>query len=139
MQRYNFQVWISGDGNSPDEAWEDAVACFTEDPGAYDDSTYTTEPIPDGGEPEPTGPMITVTFRPQAWQNDWAVSVDPEGPTTWQVPVSRLAGVSMETYASDHLRHDPQAPKWCKNWPGPFEVEWDQAEVDQAVANEMGF
>jgi hypothetical protein len=33
-QRYNFSgLVLCGDGATPQEAWEDAIACFTSDPG----------------------------------------------------------------------------------------------------------
>jgi hypothetical protein len=73
--------------------------------------------------------MVTVTFRPQAWQNDYAIDVDPEGETTWQVPASRLSGIKPNTYEADELRYDPEAPEWCENWTGPFEIEWDEFEL----------
>ena len=74
-------------------------------------------------------PVVAVTFRPQAWQNDYAVNVDPQGPTSWQVPASRLTGIRQHTYASDDLRNDPAAPQWCRDWTGPFEIEWDPSAV----------
>ncbi len=75
-----------------------------------------------------TEQMVTVRFRPQVWLNDYALDVDPAGPTTWQVPAARLAGIRMGTYESDLLRFDPQVPDWIKDWTGPFEVEWDELE-----------
>lgn len=78
------------------------------------------------------------TFHPQAWQNDYAVPVDAEGPTTWDVTPEYLTGLlgtgtpnnwkladvlEPDTYASDDLRFDPAAPQWVKDWGGPFYVE----------------
>lgn len=42
-QRYVFTIRIAGDGRTPEEAWADAVACFAEDPGGYDNDDFTVE------------------------------------------------------------------------------------------------
>ena len=66
--------------------------------------------------------MAKAIFHPQAWLNDWATDVDPEGPTDYEV-----GGVpgDMEdnSYASDRLRDHDNAPDWVKEWSGPFWVE----------------
>lgn len=76
--------------------------------------------------------FMTVRFHPQAWQNDYAVPVDPEGPTEWEPSsiyvrdlLARYGRVALEasTYESDELRHDPAAPEWVRNWSGPFYCE----------------
>lgn len=33
MIHYNFSIMLSGDGETPDEAWQDAVESFMLDPG----------------------------------------------------------------------------------------------------------
>lgn len=33
MARYEFTVTLSGEGDTPEDAWADAVASFTDDPG----------------------------------------------------------------------------------------------------------
>jgi hypothetical protein len=41
MNRYEFKVTLAGYGENPDEAWEDAVEGFCQDPGIYpDDDDY---------------------------------------------------------------------------------------------------
>ena len=70
-------------------------------------------------------PVVAVTFCPQAWQNDYAVNVDPQGPTSWQVPASRQTGIRQHTYASDDLRNYLRRAERCRDWTGPFEIEWD--------------
>lgn len=40
MKRYIFRVTLSGDGNTPAEAWRDAVEGFTQDPGGIDEGMY---------------------------------------------------------------------------------------------------
>jgi hypothetical protein len=72
---------------------------------------------------------VTVTFHPQAWQNDYAIPVDPQGPTTWLVPVEKLKDIERGTYDSDRLRLEDEAPEWCREWSGPFEVTWDEGAV----------
>ena len=69
--------------------------------------------------------MVTVTFHPQAWVNDNAIEADPEGPTQWLVPESRVAGLEPDTYPSDELRYDDEAPQWVKDWSGPFYIDWN--------------
>lgn len=34
MKRYQFKIGLQGEGETMDEAWEDAVEGFIEDPGA---------------------------------------------------------------------------------------------------------
>lgn len=66
--------------------------------------------------------MARAIFHPQAWQNDYAVPVDPEGPTEFDVGdvPDDMADNSNE---SDALSQHPNAPAWVKNWPGPFYIE----------------
>lgn len=76
------------------------------------------------------------TFVPQAWVNDYAVDVDPEGPTDWDCTNS-LAGfddeyrnlmlaeirVSGEVLDfEDRLQGDLGAPEWVRQWHGPFGI-----------------
>jgi hypothetical protein len=68
--------------------------------------------------------MVTITFRPQAWIDDYAVDCDPEGETTFEVEEEILRGLEPHTYEADELREHKNAPQWVKDWPGPFEVEW---------------
>jgi hypothetical protein len=42
MKHYEFPITLSGDGNTPDEAWEDAVEGFMLDPGITPDE-FTVE------------------------------------------------------------------------------------------------
>jgi hypothetical protein len=73
--------------------------------------------------------QVTVTFHPQAWQNDYAIPVDPQGPTTWLVPVERLRGIETHSYDADELRFEDTAPAWVREWSGPFEIDWDEDAV----------
>jgi hypothetical protein len=75
-------------------------------------------------------PEITARFHPQAWINDYAVEVDPEGPTTWDVTAEVIAMTETERnalkddqYETDDLRFSVNAPKWIQEWSGPFYVE----------------
>jgi hypothetical protein len=77
---------------------------------------------------------VTLTFVPQAWQNDYAVDVDPEGPTTFAVPRKDVAGLAPDSHASDDLRFHPNAPEWIKNWSGPFRIDFDAGEDDDLRA-----
>lgn len=82
-------------------------------------------------------PSVSLRFRPQAWVNDYAISVDREDPDTWKVPQQLL----LERFPSeqdwhdrdndrDDMRFEGTAPKWVRDWPGPFEVELAEDEPD---------
>lgn len=82
----------------------------------------------------PGGPRILARFVPQAWQNDYAVEVDPEGETTWDVThqilcLSKDQAVRIEDAddSSDDYRLSTAAPKWVREWAGPFRVEIEQS------------
>lgn len=73
-------------------------------------------------------PTYRATFHPQAWVNDYAIEVDPQGPTTWEVTPELIASLPAGwnkscTYESDELRNDPAAPEWVREWTGPFDIE----------------
>lgn len=68
-----------------------------------------------------------VTFHPQAWQNDYAVPVDPEGETEFVVPCEDATDdkgklLSDNSWESDVLKDHPNAPEWIKSWNGPFYI-----------------
>jgi len=68
---------------------------------------------------------IQCTFYPQAWQNDYAIPVDPDGAvvtwtTTW--PDNKPLPAD-DDYESDHLARRSDAPLWIQNWGGPFYIE----------------
>lgn len=69
---------------------------------------------------------IVARFVPQAWVRDYAVEVDPYGPTTWDVTdqivaMGEYAALALvdDQYATDDLRNHPNAPQWVKDWTGP--------------------
>lgn len=66
--------------------------------------------------------MTKVVFHPQAWVNDYAIAVDPEGPTEFEVGII-FGGIGDDTYESDELRFHENAPQWVKDWAGPFYIE----------------
>lgn len=76
------------------------------------------------------GPLLAI-FHPQAWVNDWALEVDPEGETEFDVgPEIRAMGrekaltlLTDDNYDTDELRTATNAPDWVKNWSGPFRIE----------------
>jgi hypothetical protein len=82
---------------------------------------------------------LRATFHPQAWQNNYAIPVDPKGPTSWLVTAEYAATLpdgweEPDQYESDALRYDPAAPTWVAGWDGPFwvEVEWVAAKEGSA-------
>lgn len=77
--------------------------------------------------------VAKVTFHPQAWQNDYAIPVDPEGPTTWEVQLADTLDeygdpLKDNDHRSDELRNHENAPQWVKDWPGPFYITIDRGE-----------
>ena len=66
--------------------------------------------------------MAIAVFHPQAWLNDYAVEVDPEGDTTFDVGTVPES-VEDDSYESDRLRDHDNAPQWIKDWHGPFWIE----------------
>lgn len=76
---------------------------------------------------------LECTFEPQIWFRDNTITVDPTGPTTWEMEmleVVELTGIEdmnqmdEDPYSRDNLRHSKNAPDWVQNWFGPFEIEW---------------
>jgi hypothetical protein len=69
-------------------------------------------------------------FSPQAWVRDNAISVDPEGETTWDATefVTMLDDPAWLTRTIEHgdrddvLRTDSNAPAWIREWSGPFDT-----------------
>lgn len=81
------------------------------------------------------------TFTPQAWMNDHAIQVDPQGPRHWDVTEQVMATPEAErsqlleadTDVSDSLRYLDNAPAWVRDWSGPFYVSVE--EMDEAKAS----
>jgi hypothetical protein len=92
-------------------------------------------------------PRIIAVFHPQAWVNNYAVEVDPEGETEADLtdfilnmkPNKRKELID-EDYSSDDLRHAPEAPLWWGEWSGPFYVEVKESmdAYFDAIASEKG-
>lgn len=92
-------------------------------------------------------PAIMATFLPQAWVNDHAIEVDPEGETTFdvtEVVAHDIFSYPDNSYDSDDLRN--LGPDWIKNWHGPFEITVqesiqqyinDQAALIEALQAEL--
>lgn len=96
-------------------------------------ATQTPVTAPD---PAPAVRRLVARFVPQAWINDYAVDVDAEGDTTWDVtdefarlPRSYRDGLLAEIDehgsaldTDDALAEDPAAPAWVRAWSGPFSL-----------------
>jgi hypothetical protein len=83
----------------------------------------------DGGSDKRT---VLIRFIAQAWINDYAVTADPQGPTTFRAPVADAqdgAGRWLESHSdqSDVLHTNRNAPQWVQDWTGPFEIEIEHA------------
>ncbi|QOT74532.1 hypothetical protein H5V43_21925 (plasmid) [Sphingobium fuliginis] len=66
--------------------------------------------------------MTLARFHPQAWVNDYAISVAPEGETEWDIGEVAPNFIS-DTYETDEFRDHPNAPQWVQNWNGLFYIE----------------
>ena len=69
---------------------------------------------------------LRCTFRPQSWgrgNKDALYEVEGNGPLEWTTTVEKLPEV--HSYESDDLIHAESAPQWCRDWPGPFEVDYE--------------
>ncbi|TXI53143.1 hypothetical protein [Mycolicibacterium mageritense] len=66
-------------------------------------------------------------FRPQAWINNHATDVDPEGETHWNITDddARLALPEATRIGADldYLKDHANAPEWVRTWRGPFFIE----------------
>jgi hypothetical protein len=81
--------------------------------------------------------MARATFHPQAWVNDYAISVDPEGETSWEVEedeieaamadfgVDRERVMERDEHESDDFRNSRNAPQWVRDWSGPFYISFE--------------
>jgi hypothetical protein len=77
---------------------------------------------------------IMAEFIPQAWLNDHAIAVDPQGDTMFDVTdhilkIGRASALCFEdgTLDTDNLRQLPSSPQWVKDWTGPFTVNVQEA------------
>lgn len=77
---------------------------------------------------------IMAEFVPQAWLNDHAIAVDPQGDTMFDVTdhmlgIGRASALCFADGSLDaaDLRQLPAAPQWAKDWTGPFTVNVQKA------------
>ena len=50
MARYEFTITIAGEGDTPEEAWDNGVEAFSDDPGATPDEFVRIETDEGGNE-----------------------------------------------------------------------------------------
>ena len=81
-------------------------------------------------------PRIIARFNPQAWVNDYAIEVDPEGEQEWDATVAfgelhpdyrtqlvaEIDGTGEALDRHDALKLDPAAPAWVRDYRGPFDI-----------------
>lgn len=93
-------------------------------------------PLSQGGESHPHEPAgaFTATFSAEAWVNDQAIEVDPEGPTEWDCTtavfehLAYFQALGLDSVVDglvdndDVLKGDPAAPEWIQEWRGPFTI-----------------
>ena len=87
---------------------------------------------------------IVAKFHPQAWVNDQAIEVDPEGNTEFDVTADVLM-MSMHQvlymkdnqHSSDVLRTiSKNVPLWIMEWNGPFWIEVEDS-IKQLILGEL--
>lgn len=85
--------------------------------------------------------MITATFVPQVWINDYAVEVQPKGETTFDVTediesLGREVALSWRDGRgeSDVLQSSMNAPEWVQAWDNPFEIRVEDSIKDHYAA-----
>jgi hypothetical protein len=78
-------------------------------------------------------------FQPEAWVNNCAIPVDPEGPVSWDcteyarqyaaylADCARRRGEAFDDGFGvldndDLFKGDPAAPAWVRDWRGPFTI-----------------
>jgi hypothetical protein len=85
-------------------------------------------------------------FTPEAWVNNYAIEVDPQGPQEWDCTAfvtepdsaAYLAKLTAENHEElsgtygvldndDWFMSDPAAPEWVRNWSGPFTIRIREA------------
>lgn len=76
-----------------------------------------------------TEKRIFATFNAQAWLNDYAIDIDPQGDTVWDVtdeilamPEHERVALRDDQYNTDDLRFSENAPQWVQDWGGPFYI-----------------
>lgn len=77
----------------------------------------------------------TAKFTPEAWVNNYAISVDPQGPTQWDCTADvnalphdiRYRVLAHGGHERDQLARMSGAPLWVQNWSGPFEIDLEQS------------
>ena len=78
-----------------------------------------------------------ITFTAQAWFNDYAIDVDPQGDTVWVEP-DLEPGIESFSYKSDVLQQSDHAPFWVKAWSGPFSIDVEyMGESDESTCTEI--
>jgi hypothetical protein len=87
------------------------------------------------------GNRIIAKFHPQEWRDDYAIPVEPLGPTSFDVtdvilelPLSELLKLRDDDYSTDWLARCKAAPEWIVDWNGPFWVEVAEAAYDYLYA-----
>lgn len=75
--------------------------------------------------------MVVVTFHPQRWggrKGDICLDADPQGPPTFEVTRFDVMHKTPRSGSADELKYHRNAPKWIREWDGPFEIDWEVKE-----------
>lgn len=126
------ELATSEDCDSRDEAIRRLEAAISDVEQVIEAVRQTDTPVVVEQDTPATAPVPTVTlqFKPQAWIDDYAVSVDVDHPDRWTVPLALL----LERFPTeqdwrhrdedrDQMRDEGDAPTWIRNWSGPFEID----------------
>lgn len=72
-------------------------------------------------------PRIHARFTPEAWVNDYATEVDAEGNvfidiTFEMLLIGREEALTIASEDADDLKDAVRAPRWIRDWQGPFTI-----------------
>lgn len=79
---------------------------------------------------------VQATFHPQEWMtvlggDEQAIPAEGHEPTTFEVPLKDATHdgglVRDDSWRSDRLKDHSCAPKWVREWEGPFYIEVERA------------
>lgn len=86
--------------------------------------------------------VISITFTPEQWQNDYAVAIEPMGDTVFDATHLFLTDFLQEAMATDmnaateygdRFLESHNTPEWMKDHSGPFTCSWNELDVDDLI------
>ncbi|OGU23759.1 MAG: hypothetical protein A2580_17910 [Hydrogenophilales bacterium RIFOXYD1_FULL_62_11] len=86
----------------------------------------------------------TASITPQVWAQKYAMTVDPSGPTRWDVTeeFNKASEEDRQLYleggndTADLLKNSAHAPDWVKAWSGPFEIHVTETAEKSSIEDQ---